>query len=67
MEDKSAGEYIGAIPLIASVDTAPRILCTQIIGCSGCSFTHTYPHSKGKKIVRFRSLGGLICLILSNR
>jgi hypothetical protein len=55
MEGRSGGECIGAILLIA------------IVGRSDCSFTHTYPHQKIKRIVRFKPFEERICLISSNR
>lgn len=55
MEGRSGGECIGAILLIA------------LVGRSECGFTHTYPHPKLQRVVRFRPFEGRICLILSNR
>lgn len=64
MEDRSGGEYLGDIPLIARLC---RDLYALVIGRSECSFTHTYPHSKVEELRELGPLEELVCLILSNR
>ena len=67
MEDRSGGKYIGAIPLIASVDTAPQYLISPNNRAFRVWFYPYLSTLKNKKITQFRLFGRPICLILSNR